>query len=1297
MVFKTLHLARQSLAKTFTHGYAQSVVAASQSSYASQNNSFGTLSHFSSRFSKVGSQNQAQYGFQSSANQSGAAGTAKNDHSRLDLTEYYNAWQKHKLGKDEWRQFQFAKRIEWKPSTAVPDEKAGKEENGVVAKEGNAEEAPSRPAAERSYSDSKIVDFKRAVGDDAEAQAIAQGIEKSKGDVQEAVETVESAAEDAATVATADRTSPVGASVFSESLDRGRTSTPATSISESDAYADQLIKLADGQQYAEIPAVFEAMLRSGVRPNTSAYNALLAAAINLPRAKHQVVPKVLDVYSDMLRRRVRPDAATFSILVELLSVRALDVLAMRKELQEKLLRYGGMEEAGKFMFRSNETEYDILAEDDSVSTAIKLFDTSVSMKANAFEEQTYKIVISACAEHDRVADMVRLYAHMETQNVTPSGDVFVAMIQSFARAGDLRSAVECYEEYKVLAMDNDAGKNTMIRKDDEVYASLVKAYNICGRTEGGDRFVSKLDSEFQGTEHLGVVQSAVALKSRLPLWLKEGKFEEAFTYATDKLSGQAQNAALEMICIQAADQNKVNAATSTFESLAENIDKSEVAMAMSAMHIRHGNLEAAEPFWKILELASTRPQFIEPTAMHTVALIGSGHAEMGLRQARSMFGRIRDSQSGSKHAKMEVVEQIDEAIEVVGHFMSKRGIMLSPTASMELIWTMIENGGLVTSVAGHLLAGFGPDGIVQLGWEDLCLLIQVQAGMILNNSVMDIANAARFGHLVEIVTSSGMMADKQTSTLIEKALLKLDRPDLVHRWNAYKYPPVVEPPAFSPVTPYPAYAHASPVPAAPAYDDSYDPYTATTDNKGSVAITDLLEKTSGKSSTHLNEALVKFKNMRRAGRHPRFFTYAKLISAAAKENRFELAQDILNLAKQDVPFLPQCRIVRYGWNTILDAMVAASLTTGHRQLAHRFHQDLLDMGGAPSANTFGLYITTLKESTKTFDEATEAVKIFLRAKSEGVEPSSFLYNALIGKLGKARRIDDCLFYFAEMRNLGIRPTSVTYGTIVNALCRVSDEKFAEELFEEMESMPNYKPRPAPYHSLMQFFLTTKRDRAKVLAYYERMRARGIAPTTHTYKLLIDTHATLEPVDMAAAEKVLDDIKVSGQRPEAVHFASLIHAKGCVAHDMNGARALFDKVLAEGLARPQACLYQALCESLVANHAVADTTPVVADMRRRGVDLTPYIANSLIHGWASVARDIVRAREIYDSVPVERREPSTYEAMTRAFMAAGEKDEAMKVVEEGLSRGYPVAVANKILELVQGGKAAEAGVAAPPKA
>ena len=428
--------------------------------------------------------------------------------------------------------------------------------------------------------------------------------------------------------------------------------------------------------------------------------------------------------------------------------------------------------------------------------------------------------------------------------------------------------------------------------------------------------------------------------------------------------------------------------------------------------------------------------------------------------------------------------------------------------------------------------------------------------------------------------------------------------------------------------------------------------------------------------------------MRRAGRHPRYITYAKLISAAAREERVNLVHDILGMARTDIPMLPQYSVVRYGWVSILDAMVGACLTLNKRALAAQYHQELLDMGAAPTANTFGLYITTLKESTKTFDEATEAVKIFHRAKSEGVEPSSFLYNALIGKLGKARRIDDCLFYFAEMRSLGIRPTSVTYGTIVNALCRVSDEKFAEELFEEMESMPNYKARPAPYNSLMQFFLTTKRDKSKVLAYYERMKSKGIEPTNHTYKLLVDTHATLEPVNMPAAEAVLDLIRSTGQRPEAVHYSSLIHAKGCVLHDMEGAKAVFDSVMADPSIRPQACLYQALFESMVANHQVTDTEPVLKEMSRRGVEMTPYIANTLIHGWAN-QKNIEKSKAIFSSVGREKREPSTYEAMTRAYLAVEDRESARSVVQEMLSRGYPGAVANKILELLGGGNAENA--------
>ncbi|KAF2266761.1 pentatricopeptide repeat protein [Lojkania enalia] len=1288
MVFKSFHLARQSLAKSFSHGYAQSVVAG-----VSQNNPLASFNH--DRFRKPGAK-QSQHAF---ASTSGAVKAAVTQHESQDtgLAAYYAAWQKHqRLEDNEWSQFKFQKLIEWKPQSKIaktPLEVEVKEQD--VAIEETADPLPARAGMSRAYSTSQVDDFKKVISDEkAEAialaqvdEAIAQEAAKIKVEAG-AIEPSEISTpfEQESSVEESQSQSPVTGS--SNIVDSAPLSRPASSLATSlpevdDEYAPQLEELVQNRRYGEVPAIFESMLRSGIKPSVASYNALLSAAINLPRAKHQVVPKALDVYSDMLRRRVLPNTATYTALIELLSMRSLEVVSMKQLLEEKRLRYGGMEEEGKFMLHSNETDFDILSEDGSLSIAVKLFDIATKVEVGrSFSEKTYRLLVTACAEGERVEDMVRIYSHMESRNVTPAADVFVPMIHAFGRSGDLRSAVECYDEYKALAISHDNGEIIVSRKDNDVYAALIKAYVICDRSEGGRKFLTKIEKALTTPEDVASVRDIVSLKAFLPEWLKAGSFREALAHASESLSPQARQIAMAAICIKAADKNAVDIATEAFDALSPEVDLSRPAMAMGAMHIRNGNIEAADMFWRMLELSPTKVDFIEPTAMHSIALIGSGQAERGLRQSRQMFARIRDSQSSSNQAKMDAVEHIDEAIEVLGQFMIKRGIILPPRASMELMWTMIENGGLVTPVAHHLLAGLGPEAIAQLNFQDVTLLMQVQSGIILNATGADIAHTARFAHLLEIIASTGSAVSKSTSGLVEKVLVKLDRGDLQHQWYNYKHP--APEPIFSPA-PFAAFpGHPAPVSAAPTFEDSFDPYAATTDNKGSVAITELLEKTHGRSASHLNEALMKFKNMRRAGRHPRFFTYAKLISAAAKEDRLSLAHDILNLAKQDVPLLPQYRIVRYGWVTILDAMVAACLTTGERRLAAQYHQDLLDMGAAPSANTFGLYITTLKESTKTFDEATEAVKIFLRAKSEGVEPSSFLYNALIGKLGKARRIDDCLFYFSEMRNLGIRPTSVTYGTIVNALCRVSDEKFAEELFEEMESMPNYKPRPAPYHSMMQFFLTTKRDRSKVLTFYERMRSKRIEPTTHTYKLLIDTYATLEPVDMEAAEGVLAQIREAGAVPEAVHYSSLIHAKGCVLHDMEGARKLFDSVLADSNIRPQACLYQALFEAMVANHQIADTEAVLEDMRSRNVEMTPYIANSLIHGWA-LTHNIEKAKTIYDFVPEERREPSTYEAMTRAFMAVEDRASAMSVVNEGLSRGYPAAVAGKILELVGGGR------------
>ncbi|EGO59578.1 hypothetical protein NEUTE1DRAFT_79819 [Neurospora tetrasperma FGSC 2508] len=1171
---------RSGFSKSFTHGYAQSFVAATHHNVLNPQNrpSFARRSstRLGGRLSTLGLQDA----FRTSSNLN-AGGSVEPRHDNKTtvlpsnaglLDAYYEHLQKSQAAQEageehdqEWVQFQFPKLIEWKP-TATSILAQGDANTLALAADGVA----------------KLDDGVSRVPPEAEAALahINARIEEEI-EVRKQLEAVEEELESLRA------TSPALAEKLEEEI-RSRSRTPSIHLrtpasvariatppldAQSISYAVHLTKLSEAARYAEIPAVFEGMLLANIQPTATAYNALLMAAIHLPSEKSEIVSKALDVYADMLKRKVSPDSDTYNILVGLLASRSLEVFASKSLLQDKRLRFGGMDEPGKFMFASHELEYAILCEDDRLDLALKLFQSSVKSDKAVYSSETYHQLISACAQSGRVSDMLHLFEHLEANRVTPFAATFPAMITAFANAGDLISAVECYNEYRNLAIANDNGEPTLQdRLDTQVYAAVINAYVVSDKLEGAMKFYKKIVEEYEASA--ADIKDAIISGGFVKGFLDRGIYEEALRWA-QSVEQDARGRVMGQVATAAADYGYKNVAITAFSNIASHDEAANSAIALLAMSVRQADVASAARYWAALshpEVKATS-SFIEPTAMFAIALIGSGQVVEGLTEAEHMFHRIRAS--ATTETKPQVTDEIEEAAEFIHGFMAARGV---------------TDPRLLPSPASYAPQSF-------------------------------------------------------------------------------------------PASPHPA------TPTASAFEDTFDPYAHSTDFKGSALISEDLES-NGRKGPKLNDALTRFRNMRRVGRHPRYVTYAKLISAAARDGNMDLCFDILAMARTDVPLLPQYAVVRYGWSSILDAMVGACLTLGDRVGAEQYHQELLAMGSTPSANTFGLYITTLKESTKTFDEASEAVKIFHRAKIEGVEPSSFLYNALIGKLGKARRIDDCLFYFNEMRKMGIKPTSVTYGTIVNALCRVSDEKFAEELFDEMEAMPNYKARPAPYNSMMQFFLTTKRDKTKVLEYFERMKAKGISPTSHTFKLLIDTHATLDPVDMTAAESVLDMIRASGQHPEPVHYASLIHARGCVLHDMEGARKVFDSVINDVSIAPSPCLFQALFEAMVANHHITGTEPMLAEMRARRIEMTPYIANTLIHGWAA-DKNIAKAKEIYAAVGREKREPSTYEAMTRAFLAVEERESAKGVVSEMLGRGYPSAVVNKVLELLGGGNAEEA--------
>ena len=379
-----------------------------------------------------------------------------------------------------------------------------------------------------------------------------------------------------------------------------------------------------------------------------------------------------------------------------------------------------------------------------------------------------------------------------------------------------------------------------------------------------------------------------------------------------------------------------------------------------------------------------------------------------------------------------------------------------------------------------------------------------------------------------------------------------------------------------------------------------------------------------------------------------FLVYKKAIQLAASLKRLDLAKRIYVIAQQAVPFNAQIRATWLAWNSILDAMVAVSLTAGDQTGAKQYHQHLNQILSTPSANTHGLYITSLTKKDHVSDEAAFALDVFNRAVSEGVAPTAFLYNAVVAKLAKARRIEDCRRFLIQMETRGIHPTSITYGTIISAFARVANEGEALKFFERMELAPDYRPLPAPFNQMMQFYVQSPhhQSKTKALQFYESMKRQGVEPTLHSFNLLIQAHASLAPKDVTAAQNVLAEMTALGLQPESQHYASLITELGRAQRDLIAARGIFDNALSIPRFQPDSVLYQALIEAMGHNGDMTGTDALLHDMQARRVPLTGYITNALISGYSHCG-DLARAKNAFYQLQPSERKPSTYEAMIKA--------------------------------------------------
>ncbi|KAF9553673.1 hypothetical protein BGW38_009367, partial [Lunasporangiospora selenospora] len=296
-------------------------------------------------------------------------------------------------------------------------------------------------------------------------------------------------------------------------------------------------------------------------------------------------------------------------------------------------------------------------------------------------------------------------------------------------------------------------------------------------------------------------------------------------------------------------------------------------------------------------------------------------------------------------------------------------------------------------------------------------------------------------------------------------------------------------------------------------------------------------------------------------------------------------------------------------------MLVANATLGDMTAAKRNYDDIVRLGQFPDATSYATLL--IATTTGAVDEAYDALRILDEIKRHNIKPNIFFYNVVIGKLSRGRKLEKVLEVYDEMIKHSIRPNAIT---------------------------PNYNPRHGPHNAMIQFYVRQKKDRTAALSYYDDMLQRGLKPTEHTYTLLIEAFACIQPYDMSEANRLIHKMKRGPIQPTEAHYGALIHAYGVEHRDVSAAETVFQNMLAAGVV-PKGPAYQSLIESFITDNQVSMAVQLRDDLLKSGQPSSAYIENTLIRGFGQEG-DITAAELIFEAM----QDPYSAEAMEKKTKA-----------------------------------------------
>jgi len=221
------------------------------------------------------------------------------------------------------------------------------------------------------------------------------------------------------------------------------------------------------------------------------------------------------------------------------------------------------------------------------------------------------------------------------------------------------------------------------------------------------------------------------------------------------------------------------------------------------------------------------------------------------------------------------------------------------------------------------------------------------------------------------------------------------------------------------------------------------------------------------------------------------------------------------------------------------------------------------------------------------------------------------YGSMIKAYGQARDVTQVWSLWKEMISREVRPTSITFGCMVEALVINGSTEEAWRLVQELWEEEQHRSlvNTVIYSTILKGFVLSKQP-DRLMALYDEMRMRGIACNNIAYNTMLNAFA--HSGAMHRVPQLLEDMKCANPpaEPDIVTYSTIV--KGyCASGNLDkGLQLLREMRRGERLA-PDEVMYNSLLDGCAREHRLDEALRLLDDMRESGVAPSNYTLSILV--------------------------------------------------------------------------------------